>query len=709
MTDLTPTTGSTPFPLEEKAQGESFSPGFELWDHPTQPHWYSGMGFTEDTGYLGPLYRLGQAGVSAASKGEAVLGGILNIAGQVYNRVGTPRPVGQEFAPVGQAIVQDARDRVKAMTPDPATTGLATQMLHTVGEQAFLLASGGFGKVGAAVLGTAEGTGRFQELREEGVDKGTAAASGALTGVTSAAGALIPAAYGSTLATRLLTGAAGNTAFGMANRYADHAILEAGGYHEMAEQQKGWDGTQMLVDAALGATFGAIHHAGAAEEKAVKALRSPDNRDAAMSMNLALRDRGAAPGVAVDPQAAAAHQAAMEKASSDLLQGKPVDVSDTGVNQASFLARPTFENPTAAKLMVDSFKESGFLDEEANLRDLENQFAKRTGQPEQPAIERPAPKAATPERVGFTTAKGSAYEVTENGSTIRNKAARPDVGHEGDFGPQPESQRTFYIDPKDANALGEFQAQGAGKRAIVLSNGKAGVKYLEGNSAGKIERRTLVDAKNAPAKGLIPVELWKDGTVAHFGNEITDLRIPETAAERRTQASYMPAETELHAAGGERTPQNESQVATVARAHELNPEGVALLAKQHQDNPHAFVEASQNLIDEHRAAASGSASRGGAEAENAGGAGRAEPGSAATPAAAGAESGAGTEPTPASRLEPVHQALAERPTLKVPDESGKPVDAMTALARTNADAQHAEAENPMATQAAVDCFARKGG
>lgn len=576
MTDLTPTTGSTPFPLEEQGQTEKFQDNFELWDHPSTPHWYSGLGFTEDNGYFGPFASLG----SGAAKGEAVLGGIINYAGRATSNTGQPGPVTGELGSMlqrsGEAIESDAKMRVKALTPNPATTGLAAQMLHSVGESTFLLAAGGFGGPGAAILGGVEGGSRYEELRDKGVDQGTAAASGALAGVTSAAGALIPAAYGSTLATRLLTGAAGNTAFGMANRYADHAILEAGGYHEMAEQQKGWDGTQMLVDAALGATFGAIHHAGAAEEKAVKALRSPDNRDAAMSMNLALRDRGAAPGVPIDPQAAAAHQAAMEKASSDLLQGKPVDVSDTGVNQASFLARPTFENPTAAKLMVDSFKESGFLDEEANLRDLENQFAKRTGQPEQPAIERK---------------------------------------------------------PIDHAA----------------------------------------------------------------------------AEERRTQASYMPAETELHAAGGGRTPQNESQVATVARAHELNPEGVALLAKQHQDNPHAFVEASQGLIDEHRAAASGSPGRGGAEAENAGGAGRAEPGSAATAAAAGAESGAGTEPTPTSRLEPVHQAFAERPALKVPDEAGKPVDAMTALARTNADAQHAEAENPMATQAAVDCFARKGG
>lgn len=138
-------------------------------------------------------------------------------------------------------------------------------------------------------------------------------------------------------------------------------------------------------------------------------------------------------------------------------------------------------------------------------------------------------------KTSFTTAKGSTYEENEDGTTTRNKAARADLGHEGQEGPQPKSQRTFYVTPEHADQLGLFQTQGAtGKMAVVeRADGTAGVKYLDGPNAGKFERRTVATVHTEPASGLIPVETWKEGTRVHFGNAITEVRkeAPETVAE----------------------------------------------------------------------------------------------------------------------------------------------------------------------------------
>lgn len=418
---------STPFPTEEAAQTSRFEPTFDLSTAGPQSHWYSGMGFNEDTAYLGPLYRVLEGAATGAAKGQAVLGGITNAFGRLYNSVGTPKPVGQEIAPIGSEIEQDARERVRSMTPNLATTGTATQVLHGVAEGGYLMTVGALlgGTPGAATMvGTTEGGSRYQDLREQGVDRGTAAASGALTGVTSAAGAVIPAAFGAGLLTRLATGAGGNTAFGIANRFADHLILQAGGYPEMAEQEKAWDGTQMLVDAALGATFGALHHLSHVDA---------DKQDAALTANLALRDRQSAPGVATDPQSANAHQSALEKAQTDLMSGKPVDVSDTGVGRGSFLSRPERDLSPESEIIMKSFKESGLLDEEANLRDLEQQFEAKRNPVETPREPPATPEEAAPKAPSKEPEEG---EVTGPVDAAEQALAdRPNLKIAGEDGP----------------------------------------------------------------------------------------------------------------------------------------------------------------------------------------------------------------------------------------------------------------------------------
>jgi hypothetical protein len=124
-------------------------------------------------------------------------------------------------------------------------------------------------------------------------------------------------------------------------------------------------------------------------------------------------------------------------------------------------------------------KEAG-IDAETGKTDLDpviEQFAKQDEQPT------------------FTTSKGSTYLINEDGTTTRNKSFHPEHGA-ADQGPQPKSEQTFYVSKDDVDKLGEFQAQGMGKKAIVVHGGKAGIKYLEGKDAGKIEKRTMTEYKN---------------------------------------------------------------------------------------------------------------------------------------------------------------------------------------------------------------------
>jgi hypothetical protein len=153
-----------------------------------------------------------------------------------------------------------------------------------------------------------------------------------------------------------------------------------------------------------------------------------------------------------------------------------------------------------------------------------------------------------PAPIGFKTAKGSTYKIHEDGTTTRDKAYRPEHGVK-EQGKMPRSIKTFYVTPQDATALGEIQTQGlGGSRAIhPLGDGRVGVRYLDGPSIGKFERRTVVTPAWSPSVGSVPVELWKDGRQTHFGNPITELHYPEVPKALGGPVGAVP----IVAAGGE--------------------------------------------------------------------------------------------------------------------------------------------------------------
>ena len=405
---------STPFPLEEQQQAsDDLSPRVNPWNRNPEPGFFTGVGLAEDNAYLGPLYHAAAIPGAAAAAGEYVLSAGLGkmthplaelsdwIATNVHGRAGTPDTEANEKAT--ESMKQDALERLKALRPDPSTNGMAIQTLHGLGEM-MVEAGAGFAAGGppgaAAVVGATQSLPHYGELLQQGMDPDTAKLLAGARGALAAAGAVTPMVFGSSLLTRLASGAAANVGFGVVGRSADNLILRQGGYDAMADQEEVFDRTQLLVDLATGAAFGGVAHLG--ERMQMRELQrkfndfianNPSLRDAALVANAALRDRQSAPGVAVDAEAANAHDRALNLALDQMEAGKPVDVSGTGIEDANLLARDGEPRPSLAPLLEKTLRESGILEEQDKLAALEDALGRKlAGEP----AARPSPPPDQP-------------------------------------------------------------------------------------------------------------------------------------------------------------------------------------------------------------------------------------------------------------------------------------------------------------------------
>ncbi|HBC2536873.1 TPA: hypothetical protein I3946_001636 [Enterobacter cloacae] len=155
--------------------------------------------------------------------------------------------------------LQDARGYVK---PDAGSQGTAAEVLYGLGQ--FVPSIGativGGPAVGAATAFSSTYEQSYQDFKGKGVDESTARNLATQQSLFNAAGMALPAAVGTTLATRIASGVAINTGFGGLNRYSVGETLEEKGYTEMAKQYRVFDGQAMLVDAVLGGAFGGAHH-----------------------------------------------------------------------------------------------------------------------------------------------------------------------------------------------------------------------------------------------------------------------------------------------------------------------------------------------------------------------------------------------------------------------------------------------------------------
>lgn len=157
------------------------------------------------------------------------------------------------------ASLQQARGYVK---PDAASQGTAAEVLNGLGQFAPAI---GASIIGGPVVGGAAAFGStyeqsYQDFLKKGVDEATARNLAAQQSSFNAIGMGLPAAVGTTLATRIASGVAINTAFGGVNRFSVGETLEDKGYSDLAKQYRVWDGQAIMIDAVLGGAFGGAHH-----------------------------------------------------------------------------------------------------------------------------------------------------------------------------------------------------------------------------------------------------------------------------------------------------------------------------------------------------------------------------------------------------------------------------------------------------------------
>lgn len=146
-------------------------------------------------------------------------------------------------------------------------------------------------------------------------------------------------------------------------------------------------------------------------------------------------------------------------------------------------------------------------------------------------------------RTSFTTAKGSTYAVQKDGTTIRNKAARNEPGHEGDFGLKPKSGKTVYLTEQDANRLAPPQSR---NRFIDHEDGTLSLATPAPKSGWGISPlQKNVPYVMEPKEGLIPLELFSPKKTLdtpsfgdhHFGNSITKVEHLELTSTDVTSIS----------------------------------------------------------------------------------------------------------------------------------------------------------------------------
>lgn len=297
---------------------------------------------------------------------------------------------------VADTISQTARVQAKSLMPDPAVSGTGTNLIYgftkAATEAVATVAVTRNPMAAAPLFGYLQGMGHYQDLRDQGVDDATAQKSATLQGLLAAGSFAVPGGLptkwldelgpATQAITQLTAGAAINTASGMVSRYGTSKILEDAGYHEQAEQNRVLDGQAMVADILSGAFFGGVHYfhgraqalADRAREMAENGTLDPAVRDAAkvaQDARAAAVDR--APGVPVDADSAGAHQAALEKAVSDLLSDKPIDVSQELDDSDKFAARPEDPDVTLGtrEMIHREFIDAGVLSEASQVDSLE--------------------------------------------------------------------------------------------------------------------------------------------------------------------------------------------------------------------------------------------------------------------------------------------------------------------------------------------------
>lgn len=260
----------------------------------------------------------------------------------------------QGGAEIGQFLTggsQHAQDVVNSLKPNPMTSGWLANVIQGVSSivpSAIVgtIAAGGNPIGGALAVGETKGYSTMKELQSHGIDEATAVKVGTIEGIAQGAGMLVPASVGGNISTRIATGAGINVGIGAAERGATGKILEANGYKEQADQYRVLDGMQLLTDALIGGIFGA-HGEGR------KPL--PSEIDAGLAANnIHQLEIESAPGIPADIATRNAHVNAMNLATEQVVRGEPVDVANK-LPDTNFLPKSEVEFKAEVSQAVDDY------------------------------------------------------------------------------------------------------------------------------------------------------------------------------------------------------------------------------------------------------------------------------------------------------------------------------------------------------------------
>ncbi|HEY5850410.1 MAG TPA: hypothetical protein VIT62_06550 [Lysobacter sp.] len=300
--------------------------------------------FSKPTGFDGAAEALKGLLRPAAAIGRtaAVLGGGqvqgAETLGRGFDRLlgHKEREVGSQTDPYFQAVDEIGSAAVDYWTPDPVSMGSSARVLNlgtnVVGSIPFMFGT-------PALFLASSGVDPAAELVRDGVDLPTAAGVGAVNLAVNAAGFRLPAAFGSTLPSRLATGAGSNLVLGAGADKASSEILEAGGYEQQAESYDATDPYTRGLDLLMGLAFGAKAH--------VDARLTPTQRDAVLvASNASHYQRESMPGTPAVPGADIKHQQALDVAIQRILEGERVDVS-TIVRPEDFMLAPALRAQVA--------------------------------------------------------------------------------------------------------------------------------------------------------------------------------------------------------------------------------------------------------------------------------------------------------------------------------------------------------------------------
>lgn len=252
-----------------------------------------------------------------------------------------PEKAQQEY----DALSKSLRVRAKELSPDPLTTGWASQLIFDFGR--ILTKAGTLGGVGGVPLmtvgtGALEGTLTKQKLSDEGIDEETAVKLGLVKGAFTAGTLALPVAGATKLATAGYVVAGGPAAF-VTEQAISKKILLNEGLEDIAQRYDPLDLMGLALSIAVPATIGvAVHAARAAgaaragkitKEAAKPAEAKPlavtqEQADAARVSTLAGHIEETRLSKPFDADAASAHVEAYARVREQIDTGNSVDVAE---------------------------------------------------------------------------------------------------------------------------------------------------------------------------------------------------------------------------------------------------------------------------------------------------------------------------------------------------------------------------------------------